>query len=216
MAKLNKAMNEQRVTEVMQLLLQGAEFNEIRVYAANKGWELTDRQVRRCINAAYKRTTDILGQKQEELLSRHLLQRRSLYARCLKAEDLRTALQVLHDEAQLIGLYPARKIAPTTPDGKAPYEAIPGFAALVPEIEHALERLGCGPGAEDPGANEAVGFASPGAQRPGSADGFDGHAAGPLAEEIAPLPIAEELTPLLPPSGEEHGDGSARPADGAA
>jgi hypothetical protein len=216
MAKPNKAMNEQRVTEVMQLLLQGAEFNEIRVYAANKGWELTDRQVRRHINAAYRRTTDILGQKQEELLARHLLQRRNLFARCLKAEDLRTALQVLHDEAQLIGLYPARKIAPTTPDGKAPYEAIPGFAALVPEIEQALERLGCGPGPEDLGADETLGPLGPGAEGPGFADGSGGYATGPVAETFAPLPVAEELAPLLPPSGEEHGDGDAGPADGPA
>ena len=129
MSKPNKALNEQRVTEVMQLLLQGGEFNEIRQYAANKGWELTKRQVRRLMELAYKRTTDILAPKQEEFLARHLLQRRSLYARCLKAEDLRGALQVLSDEAQLLGLYPARKIAPTTPDGKDPYEPAPGLAA---------------------------------------------------------------------------------------
>jgi hypothetical protein len=216
MAKPNKALNDQRITEVMQLILQGAEFNEIRQYAANKGWELTDRQVRRFINAAYKRTTDILQQKQEELLSRHLMQRRGLYARCLKAEDLRTALQVLHDEAQLIGLYPARKIAPTTPDGKDPYEPAPGLAALLSELQQALERLGCGPGEEDPGPYESHGSAGAGAQRPGPLDGLGGPASGPLAEEITPLPIAPELAPLLPSIGQEHGDGGPSPAGGPA
>ena len=214
MAKPNKAINDQRVTEVMQLLLQGAEFNEIRQYAANKGWGLTDRQVRRHINVAYQRTTDILEQKQEELLSRHLMQRRGLYARCLKAEDLRTALQVLHDEAQLLGLYPARKIAPTTPDGKDPYEAVPGLAALLPEIEEALDRLGYGPGPEDPGADESLGPDGPRAARSGAVHGLGGSASGSLAEEIDAFPIAPELTPLLPPIGEEHGDGGPGPAGG--
>jgi len=201
MVNPNKAIQDQRITEVMQLLLQGAEFNEIRQYAANKGWKLTDRQVRRHINAAYQRTTEILGQKQEELLSRHLLQRRGLYARCLKTEDHRAALQVLHDEAQLLGLYPARKIAPTTPDGKDPYAPLPGLAALLPEIEQALDRLRCGPGQEDLDPAEPGGCLGAGAQRSSAHDGLGGEAAGPMAEEITPLPIAPELTPLLPPGG---------------
>src|SRR5271166_6581890 len=116
MAKTSKFNQESRITEVMQLILQGAEFNEIRQYAAAKGWDLTDRQVYRYIGAAYERTTEVLKHKQEELLSRHLMQRRGLYTRCLKANDLRTALAVLHDEAQLLGLYPVKKIAHTTPD----------------------------------------------------------------------------------------------------
>ena len=200
----------------MQLLLQGAEFHEIRQYAANKGWGLTNRQVRRHIDLAYQRTTDILGHKQEELLSRHLLQRRALYARCLKAEDLRGALQILQDEAQLLGLYPARKIAPTTPDGKDPYEAIPGLAALIPEIEQALERLGSGPGPEDFGLGESGSSDGAHAPRSGPVHGLGGTAAGSLAEEIDAFPLAEELTPLLPPSGQEYGHGSLGSARGPA
>ena len=41
----------------------------------------------------------------------------------MKANDLRTALQVLRDEANLEGLYPPTKFAPTTPDGKHPYHS---------------------------------------------------------------------------------------------
>jgi hypothetical protein len=216
MAIPNKALQDQRTTEVMQLLLQGAEFNEIRLYAANKGWELTNRQIRRFITAAYKRTTEVLHQEQNELLSRHLLQRRSLYARCLKAEDLRTALQVLHDEAALLGLYPVKKIAPTTPDGKSPYEPAPGLTALLPELQQALERLGCSPGEENPDGSEPDGGLGAGSPRPGSIHGLGGHASGPMAEEITPLPIAPELTSLLPASGEEYGDGGAGPARGPA
>lgn len=214
MAKLNKAINEQRITEVMQLLLQGAESNEIRQYAASRGWQVTNRQLRRYIGAAYKRTTESLEQKQEELLGRHLLQRRSLYARCLKAEDFRTALQILHDEAELLGLYPAKKIAPTTPDGKEPYDAAPGLVALLPELERALDRLGCGASAEDHAPSESGSHAGADPARSGTPHGMDGDAARPLATEIASFAITEELTPLLPPSGQEHSDGSPGPEDG--
>ena len=92
MPKCEQTVADQRTTEVLQLILQGAEFNEIRQYAANRGWDLSARQLRRYIRAAYRSATHILNQKREEFLSRHLLQRRALYARCLKAEDLRTAL----------------------------------------------------------------------------------------------------------------------------
>lgn len=57
----------------------------------------------------------------KQLLGRHLMQRRALYARALKSNDHRTALQVLRDEAELQGLYPPTKVAPTTPDGRHPY-----------------------------------------------------------------------------------------------
>ena len=49
------------------------------------------------------------------------MQRRALYARAIKTNDIRTALSVLKDEAALEGLYPPTKVAPTTPDGKHPY-----------------------------------------------------------------------------------------------
>ena len=68
------------------------------------------------------------------------MQRRALYTRCLKSSDYRTALGVLRDEGELQGLYPAKKIAPTTPDGKDPYDPL-GFAEVVPELRAALERF---------------------------------------------------------------------------
>ncbi len=46
---------------------------------------------------------------------------KTVYARSLKGNDIRTALNVLRDEAALQGLYPPTKIAPTTPDGRFPY-----------------------------------------------------------------------------------------------
>ncbi|MFV1990786.1 MAG: hypothetical protein ACC652_08625 [Acidimicrobiales bacterium] len=106
--------------------MAGGEFDEIRQYASARGWDLSDRQLRRYQERAYKRLAATTRRDQEQLLGRHLMQRRALYARSLKTNDIRTALQVLRDEASLEGLYPPTKIAPTTPDGRYPYQGPTG------------------------------------------------------------------------------------------
>jgi hypothetical protein len=111
----------ERVQEVYKLLLAGAEFAEISQYASERNWDIGERQVRRYMELAYRRMADSTKRDRKQLLGRHLMQRRALYARSLKASDLRTALQTLRDEAELQGLYPPTKIAPTTPDGNRPY-----------------------------------------------------------------------------------------------
>jgi hypothetical protein len=90
------------------MLLDGAEFAEIRQFASDSGWNVTDRQLWRYQRAAYRKVVKITERDRVGLLGRHLMQRRSLYARALKANDLRTALQVLRDEAELQGLYPKK------------------------------------------------------------------------------------------------------------
>ncbi|TWU04184.1 hypothetical protein CA54_60660 [Symmachiella macrocystis] len=117
----SKSVIKSRVQEVLRLILAGAEFPEVRQHATQQGWELSDRQVRRYIEAAYRQFTKLTVRAVEQLLGRHIMQRRSLFARALKNGDLRTALAVLQDEAKLEGLYPPSKIAPTTPDGRQPY-----------------------------------------------------------------------------------------------
>jgi hypothetical protein len=121
MGKATKAEALVRLREVTKLLLAGAEFAEIRQFATDRQWGITDRSVRRYMEIAYKEMVDVSKRNRKELLGRHLMQRRALYARCLKQGDHRTALNVLKDEADLQGLYPPTKIAPTTPDGNAPY-----------------------------------------------------------------------------------------------
>jgi hypothetical protein len=62
------------------------------------------------------------------------MQRRALYARALKENDLRTALQVLRDEAALQNLYPPTKIAPTTPDGENAYQPEQSLQLAIQEL----------------------------------------------------------------------------------
>lgn len=108
--KSDKATVLKRVQEVLRLLLAGGEFEEIRQYAATQGWEVSDRQLRRYQEQAYSKLADTAERDQQQLLGRHLMQRRALYARALKTNDIRAALLVLRDEAALEGLYEHAKL----------------------------------------------------------------------------------------------------------
>lgn len=121
MGKSTKAEMAARLREVTKLLLAGAEFAEIRQFASERQWDVSDRSIRRYMEAAYKRMADASRRDERQLLGRHLMQRRALYGRCLKQGDHRTALAVLKDEADLQGVYPPTKVAPATPDGQQPY-----------------------------------------------------------------------------------------------
>jgi len=107
MSRSDKRTVIARVQDVLRLLLAGAEFAEIRQFASANGWNVTDRQIRRYQEAAYRRVAKIARRDRVQLLGRHLMQRRALYARAIKDQDLRTALMILRDEAALQGLYPS-------------------------------------------------------------------------------------------------------------
>ena len=109
--KSTKAVVAQRVNEVFGLRLGGAEFADIREYAAapERAWGVSDTQLWRYVRAADALCKDYFDARAGHLLSRHLLQRRQLYAHAMSAGDYRTALAVLRDEADLEGLYPPQK-----------------------------------------------------------------------------------------------------------
>jgi hypothetical protein len=107
MAKSNTATVLSRVNDVGRLILSGAEFAEIRQYATDQNWKVSGRQIRRYMQKCYTRLAQATDRDRKELLGRHLMQRRAIYARSLKNGDLRTALQTLRDEAELEGLYPS-------------------------------------------------------------------------------------------------------------
>jgi hypothetical protein len=107
MSRSDKATLIQRVQDVLRLILSGAEFAAIRQFASANGWNVTDRQVRRYQEAAFRGVAKIARRDRVQLLGRHIMQRLALYARALKNNDLRTALLILRDEAELEGLYPS-------------------------------------------------------------------------------------------------------------
>lgn len=100
---------KQRVEDVMELIMLGSSFPEIRQFSTNMQWNVSVRQLQRYQDKAYQRLAAMAQRNSEELLGRHLQQRRTLYAQCVRRNDCRTALQVLRDEAELNGLYPGKK-----------------------------------------------------------------------------------------------------------
>jgi hypothetical protein len=138
MAKSTRTTITRRVQEVSKLLLAGAEFADIRQFASDRGWNVSERQVRRYVDIAHERFEAATRRDRRQLLGRHLLQRRVLYARCIKAGDNRTALNVLRDEACLQGVYPATKVSSTTSEGLPPY---PGPLSFKTILKHVAAQL---------------------------------------------------------------------------
>jgi hypothetical protein len=120
----------------------------------------------------------------------------------------------IQKRCDIIGLDHPKKVAPTTPDGRDPYDPYSGLGEILPELQAALDRLGCDPGAEN--LEQAASLGGPGTAPTGPRliDGTGWAATGPLAEEIAPLEFFPEPAPLHPPGGQEHGNGHTGAADG--
>src|SRR4051812_17276131 len=109
-ARATSAEVAARVEEVLHCRLNGAEFHDLRAYAAEKGWDVSDRQLWRYVAESDALMERYFEADRGKLLRRHALQRRALYARAVQDGDYRTALAVARDEAELHGLYPGRKV----------------------------------------------------------------------------------------------------------
>jgi hypothetical protein len=108
--KSSEATVRKRVEEVLALRLLGAEFIDVRRHAAEQKWRVSDRQLWRYIAEGDKVLAATLQKDRDKLVNRHIAQRRALYARAMSVSDYRTALAVLEDEAELLALYPAKRI----------------------------------------------------------------------------------------------------------
>src|SRR5437763_1732927 len=93
-----------RVEEIAQIRLDGAEFLDVRNYASEKDWKLSDSQLWRYVQKADRLIRQSCEMSRKRLLKRHLAQRRRLYARAVESGDWRSALAALRDEAELCDL----------------------------------------------------------------------------------------------------------------
>ena len=118
--KATKAVVAQRVEAVLRIRLDGAQFHDIVQYAAEQQWGVQERQLWNYVAATDQLLLARLERDRDKLLARHIAQRQALVARAVNAADYRTALAVLRDEAELEGLYPPKKVAPTDPTGTKP------------------------------------------------------------------------------------------------
>src|SRR5207253_2744994 len=137
----------------------GAEWLDILEFsrAPEQNWNVAESTLRRCIQKSDGLCEKMFDAKATHLLSRHLLQRRQLYAHALGAGDFRTALAVLQDEAKLESLYPPTKIAPTDPTGENEYAGSFTDADRAAALQRLYARLGPGPGAPPADGNGHAG-----------------------------------------------------------
>ena len=119
--KPTQAILRQRIDEILEIRLCGATTNDCRRYVAEKeaageqpwtipdgGRPVSERTLWRYIEQSEKLMAESCRESRKRLLRRHLAQRKSLFAKAVNQGDLRTALSVLRDEAELQGLYDFR------------------------------------------------------------------------------------------------------------
>src|SRR5260370_42095662 len=118
MPKSTKAVVQQRVAEIHELRLAGAEFWDIREYASapegkecqRKGppWGVSDSQLWNYIKKSDELLEKTIETDANKNRRKHIAKRSNLYARALNSGDVRTALMVAKDHAELEGVYPAK------------------------------------------------------------------------------------------------------------
>jgi hypothetical protein len=119
MAKADKVLVAKRTEDLLRIRLDGARFWDLCEFVREKEVEegsawfleegskpLSESQIRR-----YQQKADDLAERSFErnrkrLFREHIAKRRHLYARAVTTGDLRTALAILRDEAELLKLYP--------------------------------------------------------------------------------------------------------------
>ena len=134
MAKADKALAARRAEDILRIRLDGAEFWDVVEFVREKEKEtgsawfleegatpLSEGMIRKYQECADRLMMNAHEKSRKKLFRRHLAQRRNLYARAATSGDIRTALACLDSEADLLGLYPPKKTALTTPDGLHPW-----------------------------------------------------------------------------------------------
>lgn len=104
--KADTATAAQRVEVIYRMLLQGWSNPQI-VQNSTKSWGINDTQAYRYIAKARKRIDEAAAQYRAEAFSEHLMARRELRK---DTADARLKLDILKDEAQLLDLYPAKRL----------------------------------------------------------------------------------------------------------
>jgi hypothetical protein len=106
-----------RVEEILSIRLLGALPTDIRRHAEEQGWQVGERQLQRYTAMSDELMAESLEKNRDKLMAYHFAARRALYARAMAVSDYSTAKAVLKDEAELLCLYPAKRLQMTGQDG---------------------------------------------------------------------------------------------------
>jgi hypothetical protein len=196
MRRASKDLVDARVNDLVNVILDGCvlpfdlcEFVREREKEATSPWHHADdekpisySQIRRYALRAEQVIHDTVRTSRGRRLRIHRARRMHLYALAVNQGDVRAAASVLRDLAELEGLYPPKKIAPTNPTGDQPYVPLTD-AERAAALEALYARVGAGGGG--PPAPGAAGGDGPLLGRPGPGHGGRGAEPGPVAGETA-------------------------------
>jgi hypothetical protein len=148
MAKKSDAAEiERRIEAVYRLILDGWDSTAIVQNSTSRGWGVKSRQIRGYIRRARTRMRAELEKYRLVALEEHVAARRKLRK---ETHDERVKLEVLRDEAKLLGLYAAERKEHSGPGG-GPIETKTnvtgidsGIAEIVALFDEARKRSGTG------------------------------------------------------------------------
>ena len=100
---------EQRVSQVYEMLLRGYSRSEVFRFASEQKWGITERQVENYIARATEAIREDSEERREQEFARAVLDLYRLYRRCLKDNQLKTALECRKEIHKLYGLYAPTK-----------------------------------------------------------------------------------------------------------
>ncbi|MDI6781405.1 MAG: hypothetical protein QME49_04785 [bacterium] len=111
--RCNKLDYERRLYEVSKLLLQGVTRQGIFLYAQEKQWGVSIRQVEWYMSTCRKIWRKDHEKDKQADLDWHIKARENLYSQCVKEKEYSCAKDVLVDLTKLKGYYPVEKRALT-------------------------------------------------------------------------------------------------------
>lgn len=120
--KPTAAEYQKRINEVYLALINGSNREEIVQYASKK-WGVVARSADDLIARARKRLDEEAAEYRATAMAEHLAARRQLRKQASQDKDRRLMLEVLRDEAKLLGLYEPEKIQQEQ-DGKQRIEIV--------------------------------------------------------------------------------------------
>jgi hypothetical protein len=110
-----KAEMSRRVHEVFRLLLQGANFLDVKDYARSEDqadgktpWNVSDKTLHRMIRRAHVLLAEYAERDRGKLMAKSLARREFIYARAVQAGDYRAALRAADSQDALLGMFPSK------------------------------------------------------------------------------------------------------------
>jgi len=121
--RADKPLFYDRVRTVQEWLLIGKPVSDIIMNIA-QNWNIGERQAHRYIREARKLFIEQNKAKSDEKLAFHISVRTSLYAKALHDKDIKTALAIMKDTAELEGLYTKKLEVFGNKDKPVPFQLI--------------------------------------------------------------------------------------------